>query len=151
MPKIGKNKTVTYKQKRFIQEYIKTNGNGKQSALRVYDTTKENIARSIASENLSKPNVKEELERALKKDDLHLSRFTSKMSDIMSTEPQKGYSGADIVNVIQTGLKLHGVLTDRKQVMSYNINADLNKLSIHELTQLRNKKKQDTDTILNDT
>ncbi len=50
---------LTKKQKGFVKDYVKT-GNGEKSALNNYDIDgkdKENIARSIASQNLTKLNV----------------------------------------------------------------------------------------------
>jgi hypothetical protein len=47
---------LTRKQKIFTKEYALT-GNGKQSAMKAYDTTDDLTARVIASENLTKPNV----------------------------------------------------------------------------------------------
>lgn len=55
---------ITPKQKAFADRYLKT-GNGKQSALAVYDTDSEGVAATIASENLMKPNVINYLEAAL--------------------------------------------------------------------------------------
>lgn len=52
---------LTKKQKLFANEYIDT-GNGLQSALVAYDTKDPNTAAMIASENLTKPNVKEYIE-----------------------------------------------------------------------------------------
>lgn len=47
---------LTKKQKGFVDEYIKT-GIGVEAALKNYETTDNNTARSIASENLTKPNI----------------------------------------------------------------------------------------------
>lgn len=51
-----KYRGITPKQKKFADEYLET-GNGKQSALKAYNTDSGEIAASIASENLIKPNV----------------------------------------------------------------------------------------------
>lgn len=50
---------LTVKQLRFIEEYFNNGGNGMRAALVAYDTTDENTARAMASENLAKPNIKE--------------------------------------------------------------------------------------------
>lgn len=142
---MGKLRT---KQKLFIQEYVKNNGNGTKAVLKTYDTTDPNVAKAIASENLTKPDIKEELERQLQRKELQLDRFTNKLSDIVGSEPAKGYSGSDIVEAVKTGLKLHGVLTDRKTVTSYNLNADLEKLSTYELMERHKKLTQETQKIL---
>ena len=140
----------TYKQKLFVQEYIKNKGNGTQSALKVYNTTDDNTARMIASDNLTKPIVQQELKTLLQRKELQLDRFTNKLSDIVCSEPPKGYSGADIVEAVKTGLKLHGVLQDRKTVTSYNLNADLEKLSTYDLIERHKKLTKDTEAILHD-
>ena len=63
----AKARPLTIKQRKFIKEYIARDGNGEKSALAVYDTTDPNTARNIASENLTKPNVREKIEEALVK------------------------------------------------------------------------------------
>jgi len=60
---------LTKKQKDFITEYLET-GNGTQAALKAYDTTNPRVAAAIASENLTKPNVKNAIEEALPDVDL---------------------------------------------------------------------------------
>jgi len=136
------------KQRLFIQEYIKSNGNGTQSALKVYDTIDKPTAGSIATENLKKPEIQQELKTILQRRDLQLDRFTNKLSDIVGSEPLKGYSGADIVEAVKTGLKLHGVLTDRKVTTTYNLNADLEKLSTSDLIERHKKLSKETQSII---
>lgn len=55
------SRRITKKQKAFADEYLET-GNGLRSALKVYNTTKPDTAKVIASENLTKPNVLEYLQ-----------------------------------------------------------------------------------------
>ena len=148
MPALRKGESLTTKQKLFVREYVKQNGNGQKAALRVYDAKNGNVARNIASENLAKPNVKEELDRVLQKGELQLNKITDRLSDIIISEPAKGFSGADVLEAVKTGLKLHGVLTERKVTTTYNLNADLNKLSKYELIELHKKKTQETQHIL---
>lgn len=52
---------LTKKQKGFVKDYIKT-GIGEKAALNNYDTTDPNTARSIASENLTKPNIQKAIQ-----------------------------------------------------------------------------------------
>lgn len=139
---------LTFKQREFVKEYVKTNGNGTQSILRVYDTKDSKTASVMATENLNKPSVKEELDKRLQRSDININRLTDKMSDIIASEPSKGYSGSDIVEVIKTGLKLHGVLSDKRVTTNVNIDGHLSSLSTYELMQLRNKKKKETDIII---
>jgi len=136
------------KQKLFIQEYVKNNGNGTEAVLKTYDTTNRNVAKSIASENLTKPDVQRELATLLQRKELSLQTFTNKLSDITASEPAKGYSGSDIVEAVKTGLKLHGVLTDRKVTTTYNLNADLEKLSTYDLIERHKKLSKETQSII---
>ena len=141
---------LTYKNKQLVKEYVKTHGNGTQAALRVYNTKDPNTAAVIASRELRKDNVKEELRRILEKEDRTIGHVADNIADIANTKPQKLLSGTEVLEANKTLLKLHGVLTDRKTVTSYNMNIDYKDLSTHELVQLRNKKKRETDTILAD-
>lgn len=54
-------KRLSKKEKAFADNYLDT-GNGTRSALQSYDTTSENTAAVIASENLRKPKIIEYLE-----------------------------------------------------------------------------------------
>lgn len=140
--------TPTLKQELFVREYVKNNGNGAQAALKVYNTTDPNTARAIASENLTKPNVKQELDKILSQGKLELKNITSKLSEVIHETPAKGYSGADIMEAIKTGLKLHGVLTDRKQISTFNVNTGLETLSKYELLERHKKITQETQAII---
>lgn len=53
---------LTKKEKGFIKDYIRT-GNGVESALNNYDTEDYSTAGNIASENLKKPKIQNELQR----------------------------------------------------------------------------------------
>lgn len=56
---------LTKKQETFVETYLET-GNGTQSALEAYDTKDPDVAKVIASENLTKPNVVEAIRRGQK-------------------------------------------------------------------------------------
>ena len=133
-----------------MQEYVKTKGNGQEAALRVYDTKIPVVARNIASQNLNKPLIKEELERILQKPEMRIENFTGKLAQIAQETPMKGYTGSDVIEANKTILKLHGVLTDKKQITTYNLHTELTTMSEHELLQLRKRKQLETDKILSD-
>ncbi len=57
---------LTKKQKKFVGTYLET-GNGVQSALAAYNTTSERVAAVIASENLTKPDIRAYLESRAEK------------------------------------------------------------------------------------
>ena len=59
-----KPRRLTLKQRAFAKEYVKTK-NGQEAVKKVYDVKTNNVAGSMASENLSKPTVRDEVERLL--------------------------------------------------------------------------------------
>jgi hypothetical protein len=71
---IRKPRRITVKQKLFAQEYVKSKGNGQQSALKVYDTKDDHVARSIATENLTKPVVADEIRKGFEKAGLTINK-----------------------------------------------------------------------------
>lgn len=141
-------KRLTTKQKMFVAEYVKTKGHGQKAALRVYDTKDKHVAEQIAYKNLKQPTVQQELKRALERSNLSIDKITEKLKDVVSAEPVKGYTGSDIMQAINTGLKLHGVLTDKKTITNYNMNMNLQDLSVVELQELRSKKNKEVDIVI---
>lgn len=139
---------LTTKRKMFIQEYIKNNGNGTQSALKVYDNKTAKGASVTATRVLADVSVQEELQKRLLQEDAKVGKVVDNIASIAVEQPIKGYSGADILEANKTLLKLHGVLTDRKVTTSYNLNADLSKLSEYELIERHKKLTKETEAIL---
>lgn len=70
-----KLRKLSLKQREFISKYLKNQGNGQKTALEVYNTTDENTARVIASENLTKPNIISAMEEAYTKTGLTKDKF----------------------------------------------------------------------------
>ena len=138
----------TLKQEAFVREYIKNKGNGTQAILKTYNTTDPKTASVMAVETLASPSVREQLDKALAKERAKLDSVVDNIASIAVETPVKGFSGADVLEANKTLLKLHGVLTERKVTTSYNINADLAKLSKYDLIQLHKKKTQETQAIL---
>ena len=56
----------TMKQKQFATAYILNQGNGLQAVKKVYNAKSDSTAQTMASENLTKPLVKREIERQLR-------------------------------------------------------------------------------------
>ncbi len=107
------NKPLTLKQKRFVNEYIK-DGNGTQAILKAGYNTTPKVAGVLGSENLTKPNIKEAIDKALqdnkvtptyiisrfkdisdKTDDMIAVRSLENLADIAQLYPNKGLK-ADI-------------------------------------------------------
>jgi hypothetical protein len=73
---IVKASTISPKEKIFIDTIIKTK-NATKSALEAYDTTDENVAGSIGSENLQKPKIRAEIMRLLGDNDVKIEEIFS--------------------------------------------------------------------------
>jgi hypothetical protein len=76
-----KPKKLTIKQKKFVKAYVATDGNGQEAAKAVYDVKNDNVARNIASENLTKPNVKEAIDQALIKHEITIESAVKPIAD----------------------------------------------------------------------
>lgn len=72
---------LTVRQTKFVDEYIKNNGNGTQAYLKVYDTTNADTARAEAATTLAKPNVKEAVQLALESHGLTIESVTKPIAD----------------------------------------------------------------------
>lgn len=74
---------LTIKQRTFVQKLLET-GNGTQAALAAYNTNSSDVAKVIASENLTKPNVREAIEHALEASgltDTYISEILRKVTE----------------------------------------------------------------------
>ena len=83
-------KKLTLKQNKFVKEYIKT-GNGTQSAIKAGYS--KSTAKVIASENLTKPYVKEKIEKVMSevsdKIGLTAEKVLSKLNNILDKDDDK--------------------------------------------------------------
>lgn len=77
-------KKLTLKQREFVANYIKLK-NGTRAALIAYDTDVD-TARSIASENLTKPNIRQAIETAMVKLNLTPERALKPIDEALSHE-----------------------------------------------------------------
>lgn len=77
---------LTPKQAGFVKEYVRNGGNGTQAVLKTYDTNNANIAHSIASENLRKPTIKEEIEEAARSLQLTPRRLLGRLDKGLDNE-----------------------------------------------------------------
>lgn len=81
-----KPRSLTIKQKKFVKEYVKRDGNGTKAALAVYNTTSEDVARSISSENLAKPSIREEIDKALMRHEITMDAAVKPIADGLQAE-----------------------------------------------------------------
>lgn len=69
----SRTRNLSPKQKAFAKAYVEKKMNGTQAALAVYDTKSPNVAGAIATENLQKPKIKEEIASLLRDNDIVLA------------------------------------------------------------------------------
>jgi phage terminase small subunit len=130
---------LTVKQKKFIDEYVKT-GNGTASALKVYNTKSKIVAGSIASDNLQKPIVKKTIEEIMADVGYSTDNSVSTLSYIQQHGKDKKLSASDSIRATELLLKLEGKLVDRKQVSKLNINIETaDKIKLLKLKEKYNK------------
>lgn len=77
----NKPRNLTVKQKKFVKEYVATDGNGQKAAKAAYDVKSDSVARTVASENLTKPNIKEAIEAALIQHGITIEAATKPIAD----------------------------------------------------------------------
>ena len=73
----------TLKQRRFIKAYVQNGGNATQAALEAYDTTYD-TARVIGCENLTKPNIRQEIDRLMEVVELSTKDSLRAIKDALS-------------------------------------------------------------------
>lgn len=103
---------MTIKQKLFVKKYLET-GNGTQAALEAYNTNDPNVAKVIASENLTKPNVKVALDEVLRSQGLTLDVLTKNIGGLANTIPAK-VTGETVLKANIELLRLSGAYPDKK-------------------------------------
>lgn len=75
-------KALTKKQKGFVNDYLET-GNATLAAMQNYDVLDDATARSIGSENLTKPNIRDEVDKALKRNNINADWIVSQHKGIV--------------------------------------------------------------------
>ncbi len=122
-------KKLTVKQKKFVKEYVKRDGNGTKAALAVYNTTSEDVARSISSENLAKPSIREEIDKALIRHEITMDAAIKPIADGLRATKEFGENRIEIVDH-STRLKASGMalklLGAEKQEQSSGTNIFVN-------------------------
>lgn len=111
---------LSFKQKRFAQEYVKKNGNATQAALATYDTNNYSSANAIARETLQKPLVQEEIKDILNSSGLDIASISSKVRHIVEREPDK-VTDQGVLRAAEMLYKLHGAFPASKSAR-LNIN-----------------------------
>lgn len=73
-------KKLTQKQAQFVKNFVET-GNGTASAMDAYEATTVDSAANIASQNLNKPKIADEIEKALTKKGITADKIAQVIAD----------------------------------------------------------------------
>ena len=114
---------LTVKQKKFIDEYVKS-GNGTQAAMKVYNVNGKVSAAAVASDNLQKLNVRKSIEEIMQDSGYKTTDSIDTLTSIQRNGKDKKLSAGDSIRATELLLKLEGKLVDRKQVSKLNINIE---------------------------
>ena len=126
------NKNLTRKQVIFINGVIQGRS-ATQAALEAYNTNDPKVASVIASENLTKPNIREALEEVLSSNGLTPSLITSNLGTLANSKPEK-ISGEVKLKANIELLKLMGAYPGSKSVqVSYSIKDRVRGMSYQEI------------------
>ena len=144
------SKRLTLKQLKFIQIYIET-GNATKAAMEAYRCKNENVAKSLGSENLTKPDIAYEIDKYRKKGGLSIQKAINAIDDAYDAE-RKGASGEGVpdhnvrLRSADMTLKLANAYPSRAQEVHHKhahlhleLQKELSKLSFDEITQLMEK------------
>ena len=91
--------TLTPKQNRFVAEYIKSNGNGVQSALKSYNTTDYKTADQIAMGNLDNPSIISEIRNSAKELNLTPKKILKRMDSLLDLDDKAVAAAQTICNM----------------------------------------------------
>lgn len=135
---------LTPKQAIWAREWVENNFNGTQAAVVAYPNATNGTARVIATENITKPNVRNEVVRCLTKAGMSVEYLTGKVKNIV----EKTEKDDTRLNAIRLGLKLHDAMPNEKHEIEVSKNipeidgATLEQLSI-ELQRIQIPAKKD--------
>ncbi len=139
------SKRLTLKQLKFIQIYIET-GNATKAAMTAYRCKNENVAKSLGSENLTKPDIACEIDKYRKKGGLSIQKAINAIDDAYDAE-RKGAPDHNVrLRSADMTLKLANAYPSRAQEVNHRhahlhlemVN-ELSKLGFDELTRMMEK------------
>lgn len=118
---------LTLKQRRFANEYLEA-GNATEAAMKAYKPKNRAVARSIGSENLTKPNIKRTIQEALEANGLTNDLLAQRVLELINARRKITYVKQGEVRVVQEiidtqavkagiefGLKLKAVSPEEQQ------------------------------------
>lgn len=146
---------MTLKQRTFIKKYLENHGNGTKAALEAYDVSDPDVAKVIASENLTKPNVKRAIELALEAKGLTDEYISELLREATVAGLGNKASNSDSLRGIDMMLKLKDAYPTQKTAhlrVDYQseYKAKLEKMSIPELREKIKSLDEKTKQLLED-
>lgn len=122
---------LTRKQTIFVQQVL--NGkSGTQAALAAYDTADPAVAKVISSQNLTKLNVREALDEALRLQGLSPSILATNIGTIANSKPEK-ISAETVLKANIELLKLQGAYADNKSTISQSIAFNIQTMTLEQI------------------
>ena len=112
---------LTFKRRRFAEEYVRNGGNGTQAALKVYNTTKPSVAENIGSDNISLPIVQRTIEEIAKSVGITSDVILQRFNKLSAFQPEK--VSAD--TVLKSTIELAKVLNLYPDKKSYQFSMSL--------------------------
>ena len=141
---------MTIKQKRFVKKYL-ASGNGTQSVLDSYNTENPNTAAVIASENLRKLKVIEEINRILDRKGLGIEKVSESVGLIFERGVETKVTGDNVLRAAEMVLKLHRAFPDKKTThFRYEARQELEKMSYRELLDRYKNRQEELAELLED-
>ena len=130
--------TLTIKQRRFVKRTLET-GNPTRAAMDVYDTTKRNVASAIASENLRKPAIREQVEQALEAEGVTPRHVIEKLKLTLDKGAGVKATASDSVAAAKVLLKTMEKLDDNYRGGMLGLTINVTDLSRSELIESRRR------------
>lgn len=109
---------LTKKERGFIADYAKT-GNGTRAVLNNYDTTSENVAGNIASENLRKPKIINAIKSIADSipDELLIERHL----DLLNSQGQFGIDVQGVSKGLDMAYKIKGIYAPEEKNVTMKV------------------------------
>ena len=117
----------TLKQRRFIKAYVENGGNATQAAWVAYDTQDYDTAKSIGCENLTKPYIREEIDRLTEAVELSTKDTLRAIGDALSATDKNDYPDHRMrLKAAVMLLKLRGAYSRDRQTHQHQPQQDVN-------------------------
>ena len=119
---------LTRKESAFITELLSNGGNGTQAALASYDTTSEDVACSIATDNLAKPRIRARVQSALQNAGNLPEIWASKLLQAIDARKETDYDFPTALRAIELSAKLADAFPDQHRTIdkrSLNLRATM--------------------------